>query len=175
MNYTKLRQLSILGFNYTFWGQNKLKNTQSIVCQNTYSVFIVLGICNFQTLNPAMMRRHSFEIMINKTCLCVWVLVSKWVLQGRWNLGRGEGHCTGRTVALKVSRSRKKIVKLWLLPKNELMNLFFYPDDLDILETWISISSFKYFRVIRREKQIRSFVFWEKLRLDNYVSRSTDL
>ena len=37
--------------------------------------------------------------------------------------------------------------------------------------TWISISSFKYFRVIRIEKQIRPFVFWEKLRLDNFVSR----
>ena len=47
LNYTKLRQLSILCINYTFWGQNKLKNTQSTVCQSTYSVFIVLGIYNF--------------------------------------------------------------------------------------------------------------------------------
>ena len=54
------------------------------------------------------------------------------------------------------------------------MNLFFYPDDSEILETCISISSFKYFRVIRREKQIHPFVFW-KLWLDNFVSRSTDL
>ena len=29
--------------------------------------------------------------------------------------------------------------------------------DSEILETWISISSFKYFRVIRIEKQIRPF------------------
>ena len=56
------------------------------------------------------------------------------------------------------------------------MNEFvFYPDGPEILETWISISSFKYFRVVRIEKQIPSFVFGEKLRLDNFVSRSTDL
>ena len=36
-------------------------------------------------------------------------------------------------------------------------------------------SSFKYFRVVRIEKQICPFVFWEKLRLDKFVSRSTDL
>ena len=37
---------------------------------------------------------------------------------------------------------------------------FFYPDDSEILETWISISScnFKYFRVLRIEKQIRWFI-----------------
>ena len=35
------------------------------------------------------------------------------------------------------------------------MNLFFYTDDSEILETWISISSFKYFRVVGIEKQIR--------------------
>ena len=54
-------------------------------------------------------------------------------------------------------------------------NLFFFPDDLEILETWILISSFKYFRVVRIEKQICLFVFWENQRLDNLVSRSTDL
>ena len=53
--------------------------------------------------------------------------------------------------------------------------MFLYTDDSEILETWISISSFKYFWVVRIEKQIRSFVFWEKLQLDNFVSRSTDL
>ena len=51
---------------------------------------------------------------------------------------------------LKVSRSRNKIVEPKLLP-NRNRN-----------------SSFKYFRVVRIEKQIRSFVFWEKLRLDNF-------
>ena len=55
------------------------------------------------------------------------------------------------------------------------MNLFFYPDDLEILETWNQNSSFKYFRVVRIEKQICPLVFWEKLRLNNFVSRSTDL
>ena len=59
-------------------------------------------------------------------------------------------------------------------PKNEQTNLFFYPDDSDILETRTSISSFKYFGVVLIEKQIRSFIFWEKLWLDNFVSRSTD-
>ena len=40
--------------------------------------------------------------------------------------------------------------------------MFFYPDDSEILETWNPNSSFKYFWVIRIEKQIRSFAFWEK-------------
>ena len=35
---------------------------------------------------------------------------------------------------------------------------FFYPDGSEILETWISISSFKYFWVVRIEKQIWYFV-----------------
>ena len=55
------------------------------------------------------------------------------------------------------------------------MNLFFYPDHSDILKTRILILSFKYFRVVRIEKHIRQFIFWEKLRLNNFVSRSTDL
>ena len=76
---------------------------------------------------------------------------------------------------LKVSRSRNKIVEPITSPKNERTNLFFYPDNSEILETWISISSFKYFRVVRIEKQICPFVFWENLQLDNFVSRSTDL
>ena len=75
---------------------------------------------------------------------------------------------------LKVSRSRNKIVMPKLLPENKRTNLFFSLDDSEILETWISISSFKYFRVVKIEKQIRSSVFWEKLRLNNFVSRSTD-
>ena len=42
------------------------------------------------------------------------------------------------------------------------MNLFSYPDDLEILETWICISSFMYIRVIRIENK---FVcsFWDLL------------
>ena len=36
--------------------------------------------------------------------------------------------------------------------------MFFYPNSPEILETWISISSFKYFRVVRIEKYIRSFL-----------------
>ena len=32
-----------------------------------------------------------------------------------------------------------------------------------------------YLRVVRIEYHIRPFVFWEKLRIDNFVSRSTDL
>ena len=74
------------------------------------------------------------------------------------------------------SRILNKGQQISLLPKNEQTNLFFYPDDSKRLETLISISSFKYFRVIRIEKQIRSFVFWEKwkLWLDNFFLRSTD-
>ena len=40
--------------------------------------------------------------------------------------------------------------------------MFVYQDDFEILETWISISSFNYFRVVSIEKQIHLFVFWEK-------------
>ena len=47
----------------------------------------------------------------------------------------------------------------------------FYPDDSEIL----SISSFKYFRVIRMVKKIHSFVFRENQCPDNFVPRSTDL
>ena len=36
---------------------------------------------------------------------------------------------------LKVSRSQNKIVEPELLPKNKRTNLFFFPDDSDILET----------------------------------------
>ena len=53
--------------------------------------------------------------------------------------------------------------------KDEFIFLCWWP------ETWISISSFKYIRVIKIEKQIHLFVFWEKLWHDNFVSRSTDL
>ena len=52
---------------------------------------------------------------------------------------------------------------------NEWICFVFYREDSEILETWISISSFKYFWVIRIEKQIHLFVFWEKLQLDNFV------
>ena len=38
--------------------------------------------------------------------------------------------------------------------------MFFYPDTSEILETWISIASFQ---VVRIEKQISPFVFWEKV------------
>jgi hypothetical protein len=38
--------------------------------------------------------------------------------------------------------------------------MFFYPDDSEILETWNQNSIFKYFWVVRIEKQIRSYVFW---------------
>ena len=55
------------------------------------------------------------------------------------------------------------------------MNLFFYPDDSKILENWISISSSKYFQVVRIEKQMCPFFGGEKLRLGNFVLRYTDL
>ena len=46
------------------------------------------------------------------------------------------------------------------------MNLSFYPDGPKILETWYRSSSFKHFRIIRIEKQICLFVFWE-----NFLAR----
>ena len=67
------------------------------------------------------------------------------------------------TDTLEVSRSRNKIVEPKLLPKNEPTNLFFNPDDSEILETWNQNSSFKYFGVVWIEKQFCLFIFWEKL------------
>ena len=46
------------------------------------------------------------------------------------------------------------------------MNLFFYLDDSEILETWNRNSSFKYFWVIRIEKQICLFVCFLKEVMD---------
>ena len=45
-----------------------------------------------------------------------------------------------RSVDLKT-----KIVERYLLPKNKRTNLFFYPDNSEILETLNQNSSFKYF------------------------------
>ena len=53
--------------------------------------------------------------------------------------------------------------------------MFFILIAQKILETWNRNSSSKYFSVVRTEKQICSFVSWEKLLLDNIVLRSTDL
>ena len=76
----------------------------------------------------------------------------------------------------KGQETSKKICRVITSPqKNKWTNLFFYPDDSEILETWNWNSSFKYFWGFRIEKQIRLFVFQEKLRLNNFVSRSTDL
>ena len=60
-------------------------------------------------------------------------------------------------------------------PKKQTNISFFYPDDSEIFKTWNRNSSLKYLQVDRIEKQIRSFVFWEKLWLDNFVSRFTKL
>ena len=43
------------------------------------------------------------------------------------------------------------------------------------LKLEILISSFKYFRTVRIEKQIRLFVFWEKLTDHKLLSKLTDL
>ena len=50
------------------------------------------------------------------------------------------------------------------------MIFFFYPDSPEL-----RFQSFNYFRTVRIEKQNRLFVFRKKLRLNNFVSRSTDL
>ena len=40
------------------------------------------------------------------------------------------------------------------------MNLFFYPDNSEIRETWISISNFKYFQIVRiKNKFVWQFFF----------------
>ena len=75
---------------------------------------------------------------------------------------------------LKVSRSEQNCRAI-TFPKKQTDNFFFYPDDLKILETWNGNSNFKDCRVFRIEEQIRPLVFWEKLRINNFVSRSTGL
>ena len=72
-------------------------------------------------------------------------------------------------VLLKVSRSRNQNCPAITFPKNELTTQKY------ILETWNRNSSYKYFLVVRIDKQICSFVFWEMLWLNNFVSRFTDL
>ena len=59
---------------------------------------------------------------------------------------------------IKVSRSRNKIVELKLLLKNKRTNLFFYPDNSEILETWCQ-TKFK-FQVFtsRQDRKTNSFV-----------------
>ena len=47
--------------------------------------------------------------------------------------------------------------------------------DPEILETRNRNSNSKYFQVVRIEKQILSFIFWENLQLDNFVLKSTDI
>ena len=42
---------------------------------------------------------------------------------------------------VKVSRSRKKNCRAITSPKNKQTNLFFYPDDSEILEIKIQVSS----------------------------------
>ena len=64
---------------------------------------------------------------------------------------------------LKVSRSLNKTCQVKTSPKNTPTNLFFYPDNLEIPETLILISSFKYFRVVRIENQICLFVFFGEI------------
>jgi hypothetical protein len=74
--------------------------------------------------------------------------------------------------SLKVSRSGNKIVSQ---KRNEL-NLFFYPDNLEILESWILISSFKYLRVVRpsQDRKSNSFVCFVRIYGSTiFFSRST--
>ena len=71
---------------------------------------------------------------------------------------------------LEFSRSQNKIV---FFPKNKCTNLFFYPDDSEILETWILISSLQ-------DRKTNSFVpffgriygstilFWDLLTFRNF-------
>ena len=57
-----------------------------------------------------------------------------WKILGK--CGKFCAYCVkGSICLLKVSRSQNKIVEPKLLPKNERTNLFFYPDDSEILET----------------------------------------
>ena len=60
---------------------------------------------------------------------------------------------------LKVSRSRNKIVMPKLVPPKKRTNEF-------VFLSWLPL---------RIENQIHSFVFWENLRFNNFVSKSTDL
>ena len=67
---------------------------------------------------------------------------------------------------LWVSKTRKKLTQ-------NTVNLI--DADGTELAGWIDSNSFKYFPVVRIEKQIQLFVFWEKVWLDDFVSRLIDL
>ena len=73
-----------------------------------------------------------------------------------WSLSLQVSEHRLTTGIVKVSRSPKKLSNHNFSQMN---NFFFYPDNWEILETWISISSFKYFRTVRIEKQIGLFLF----------------
>ena len=79
------------------------------------------------------------------------------------------------TISRECPRSTglSKLFAVFKLGKRYLNTYMAKWTNVKIHETWNS--SFKYFGVVRIEKQIRSFVLWEKFWLDNFVSRSTDL
>ena len=66
----------------------------------------------------------------------------------------------------KCGRKLKLLSSGQFLLKKERTNLFFYPNNSEILQTWILISSFQVVPGHRIEEQICMFVFWEKLRLN---------
>ena len=77
------------------------------------------------------------------------------------------------TISRECPRSTglSKLFAVFKLGKRYLNTYMAKWTNVKILETWNWNSSFKYFGVVRIEKQIRLFVFWKKLRLNNFVPR----
>ena len=76
---------------------------------------------------------------------------------------------------LKVNKSQNTNVEQKLLPIMKKGDCFSILTIRIYLKLEIETSSFKYFQTTRIEKQIRSFVFWEKVWLDNFVLKFIDL
>ena len=91
-----------------------------------------------------------------------------WWLRNTWSL-----NLDFKFQVFLSRQDRKTNLFVCFLGEVTAQHFCFHPDNLEICETWISISSFKYFWVIRIEKQILPFVYG--LWLNNFVSRSTDL
>ena len=132
------------------------------------------------TLQTFVKCRQNCFSMIHNDSMIYWITSMQGLrYRGGWGSFSHHGIWGFRretdSLLLKVIRSRNKNCRAVTSPKNKRTNLFFYPDNLEILKTWIIIFSYKYFQVIRIEKQIHPFICWEKLWLDNFVSRSTGL
>ena len=77
------------------------------------------------------------------------------------NSQKNKAEIASSPAMLKVSRSRNINCRAEISPKKERMNLCFYPDNPELLETWNQNFKFQVFPDCQaKNKQIRSFDFF---------------